>query len=67
MAIEEFSELIVALQHHRRGRCGKATVAEEIADCMIMLEQLKLIYGVASVDLQLSVKEDRLRKRVKDE
>lgn len=45
MAIEECSELIQAICHHRRGRESK--IAEEIADVEIMLEQLKIIHGCA--------------------
>lgn len=42
MAIEECSELIQAICHHRRGR--ESNIAEEIADVEIVLEQLKLIH-----------------------
>lgn len=40
MAIEEMAELIVALNHWRRGRASKDDVIEEIADCYIMTCQL---------------------------
>lgn len=40
MATEELAELIVAINHYRRGRAGKDEVIEEIADCYIMLRQL---------------------------
>lgn len=43
LAIEEFAELTQALIHKRRGR--ENNIAEEIADCEIMLEQLKIING----------------------
>lgn len=43
MLIEESAELIVALEHLRRERIGWDTVAEEIIDTEIMLDQVKLI------------------------
>lgn len=43
MAIEELAELIVAINHWRRGKAGKDAVIEEIADCYIMLRQLTYI------------------------
>lgn len=43
MAIEELAELIVAINHWRRGRVGKDAVIEEIAACYIMLRQLTYI------------------------
>lgn len=42
-AIEELAELIVAINHWRRGRVGNDAVIEEIADCYIMLRQLTYI------------------------
>ena len=41
VAIEELSELIQAICHTHR--CRVNNIAEEIADCEIMLEQLKII------------------------
>lgn len=43
MATEELAELIVAINHWRRGRAGKDEVIEEIADCYIMLRELTYI------------------------
>lgn len=43
IATEELAELIVAINHWRRGKAGKDTVIEEIADCYIMLRQLTYI------------------------
>lgn len=44
-ALEEFGELLTALGHYRRGRCGMPKVAEEAADVSIMLDQLAVIFG----------------------
>lgn len=43
MAVEEMAELMVALNHWRRGRATKDEVLEEIADSYIMLLQLSII------------------------
>ena len=48
MAIEELAELIVVINHWRRGRVGNVAVIEEIADCYIMLRQLTYIVTDAS-------------------
>lgn len=44
-AIEEFSELSEALARDLQGQGDRANLAEEMADCYIMLAQLELIYG----------------------
>ena len=46
VAIEEMSELIKELIKFKRGKKNYDEIAEEIADVEIMLEQLKIIYGV---------------------
>lgn len=44
-AIEEASELIEALTRDLNGQGDRRNIAEEMADCYIMLAQLELIYG----------------------
>lgn len=51
MAIEEMSELIKEICKSKRGSDNKEKVCEEIADVYIMLEQLKLIYGLSDDDI----------------
>lgn len=68
MATEELAELIVAINHWRRGRAGKDAVIEEIADCYITLKQLTYIvteeYDESSVMLHIERKLKRLTKRI---
>lgn len=45
LACEEAGELLAALGHYSRGRCGIEAVAEESADVAIMLAQLASIFG----------------------
>lgn len=63
MIIEECSELIVALSHYRRGRALAEKVAEEYADVLIMLAQLRLILEAEGVPVGEDV--DRKLKRLK--
>lgn len=48
VAIEEMSELIKELVKYSRGADNKNHIAEEIADVIIMLEQLIVMFGNAT-------------------
>tara|TARA_R100001086_G_scaffold225289_2_gene143566 strand:- start:20166 stop:20564 length:399 start_codon:yes stop_codon:yes gene_type:complete len=45
MAIEECAELIVALNHYRRGRVTEEEVLGEVADVSILVEQMASLFG----------------------
>lgn len=64
LAIEEMGELIVAISHHRRGRVGMDAVQEEIADVMIAMKELAMIYGELGVDKFIEQKAKRLKQRL---
>lgn len=65
MAIEEMGELIVAVNHYRRGREGAIdNVQEEIADVIIAMNQMKMMYGSDAVDAIIEQKLNRLEKRL---
>ena len=64
MAIEEMGELIVAINHYRRGRVGMNAVKEEIADVMIAMKQLAMIYGESGVEIFIEKKMQRLEQRL---
>jgi NTP pyrophosphatase (non-canonical NTP hydrolase) len=66
MAIEEMGELIVAINHYQRGRVGMDAVQEEIADVMIAMKQLAIIYGESGVEIFSEKKMQRLEQRLKD-
>ena len=65
LAIEEMGELIVAINHNNRGRVGLEAVQEEIADVMIAMRQLAMIYGKEGVSNFIKKKAERLEKRLK--
>lgn len=60
VAVEEFSELIKEICKHKRGRDNRDNIIEEMADCYIMLEQLKMMFG-----LEGAVIADAIDKKVK--
>lgn len=69
VAIEEMSELIKALLKTRRvGGGSVSSVAEEIADVEIMIEQLKIIFDCENeVAYYRNIKLGRLEERIKKE
>lgn len=60
IAIEEFSELTKELCKHKRYMDNTKAIIEEMADCYIMLEQLKMIFGLGS-----TVIDDVIEKKIK--
>lgn len=46
VAVEEFSELIKEICKHKRGNDNRDAIIEEIVDCLIMMEQLKIIFDI---------------------
>ncbi|MFA5706578.1 MAG: hypothetical protein WDA41_09510 [Candidatus Neomarinimicrobiota bacterium] len=60
-AVEELTELSVALLHSLDGRGDTENILEEMADVEIMLEQLHVIFGCGDYRL---VKEARLAERL---
>lgn len=63
MVFEEFAELQKELCKNARGRDNKEAIAEEIADCQIMLAQMTLLHDCS--DLVVKYKEAKL-KRLKE-
>ncbi len=64
LAIEEMGELLVAINHHKRGRCSVEAVREEIADVKIAMDQLAMIYGEEGVSEFEEKKLERLNGRI---
>jgi NTP pyrophosphatase (non-canonical NTP hydrolase) len=63
---EECAELIAAVSRFHRGRCDGREVANEVADVLIMCEQMKLIVGSELVDEAIRRKLVRLKQRLRD-
>lgn len=64
-AMEELSELISALARHANGSGSKIQVIEEIADVMIMCEQMSTYYTTDSeLQSMINMKLERTLKRI---
>lgn len=59
---EEMGELLVAMNHFKRGRIGIEGVAEEIADVIIVAEQFSRFVGKDLVRKFIDIKIDKLIK-----
>ena len=68
VAIEEFSELIKEICKHKRYMDNTNAIIEEMADCYIMLEQMKMIFGLGSIVITdaMDKKINRLKLRLAD-
>ena len=63
-AVEEMAELITELARRNLSRFDKDRVAEEVADALVMLEQLRIIFGASKVDGYIAEKLERLEKTI---
>lgn len=66
--IEEAAELIVSLQHRKRGRGSVAEILSEMADVDIMLGQMRVIFGSYGVEkaYKLARVQERLMSNNRD-
>lgn len=64
MTIEECSELIDALCKLDRYRVNEDAVITEIADVMIMCEQMSILFGEELVEKEKDRKLERLKQRL---
>lgn len=69
VAVEEFAELTKEICKHKRGSDNTNAIIEEMADCYIMLEQMKLIFGLGSAVIEdaIIIKIQRLKHRIAEE
>ena len=67
MAIEEMSELAKEICKDFRGELNRENLIEEMADVMIMLDQMLLLYKISGeeVGLMRIKKVERLKERLK--
>lgn len=64
MVSEERSELINALCKYRRGRVSDSDVITEVADVMIMCEQMAFYFGKERVRAEKERKLQRLKEKL---
>lgn len=63
--IEELSELSTQLCHHLGNRSNRLQVIDEIADVLIMVQQMKIVFGPDQVNEAMTRKLARLEERMK--
>lgn len=51
-ANEEFYELTEAIHNYLCGRGSIRAIAEEMADCIVLIEQFRLKYGITKEELE---------------
>lgn len=66
MLHEEMGELQTAINQYARGRVNKDAVVTEIADVMIMCEQMAEIFGREDVEAEKKRKIQRLAERLEE-
>jgi len=66
-AIEEMSELMIELAREHCNRTTNDKIVEEIADVMIMAEQLSIIYGREYVQQFKTAKLQRIEQRINND
>lgn len=66
IAVEEHLELSEVLLKYKRGMYDREHLIEELADCAIMEEQLKAVFGISDEDIakKVSFKLDRTITRL---
>jgi len=62
--VEELAEVTEAILKHKDGRDSDNHVCEEIADAIIMLEQMQEFYGFDEVEDWREIKLRRLQNRI---
>ena len=64
MEVEEWSELTNDICKYRRCRVGNDDIITEMADVIIMCEQLSYYFGKEKVELEKERKLERLKERL---
>ena len=68
VAVEELSELIKEICKYKRGADNIDHIAEEVADCYIMLEQVAIIFDIPNraINEVAEAKLARLERRIEE-
>ena len=69
VAIEELSELQKELTKHIRGKGNRENLIEEVADVLVMITQVQLMYYIPDDEVEkvMHFKLNRLKERMQDE
>ena len=66
MVFEECAELMNALAKTYRGRASKQDVITELADVVIMCEQMAVVFGQEEYKAELERKLEKFKKKLED-
>lgn len=66
MVMEECGELITALNQYNRGRVNDDKVVEELADVLILIAQMSVVFGEKNLELAVERKMLRLVHRLEN-
>lgn len=68
-AVQELTELLLAISYYPEEKCGLDALVDEIADVTIMCEQLRMIYGISDEEVcdRMDYKIQRLVERIQKE
>ena len=69
VAIEEMSELQKELTKHIRGKGNRDNLIEEVADVLIMITQIQIMYCIPDDEIEkvMRFKLNRLKERMQNE
>jgi NTP pyrophosphatase (non-canonical NTP hydrolase) len=69
VAIEEMSELQKELSKFIRGKGNRENLIEEVADVLVMITQIQLMYHIPDDEVEriMHLKLNRLKERMQDE
>jgi hypothetical protein len=65
--LEELAELMTEIAREQDGRTDRERIRVELADVIIMCEQMRIVFGQAAVDGWIERKMERLVDRMNEE
>lgn len=64
VAVGECGEFLTEVGRMAQGRATDASVIDEIADCLIMMNKMAIIYGEDAVKARIKVKLRKIKRRL---
>jgi hypothetical protein len=65
-AVGEIGEFLAELGRERQGRSTPEQTIDEIADVIIMMTQMAMIYGEQAVKDRIAIKVEKVKTKLKD-
>lgn len=64
--VGEIGEFLAELGREGQGRSSPEQIIDEIADVMIMMNQMAMIYGEQAVKERIAIKVEKVKTKLKD-